>query len=208
MYINLILKTIILYLFIVFCYRIMGKKEVGQLGVIDLIVSFLIAELAAISIEDNNISILTSIVSITTLVLLQIGLSIITLKSSTLRELVDGKPSVLIQKGKIKFRTMSKLRYSIDDLLSQIREKDISNIKDIKYAVLENNGKLSIFKDNEYPLPLIIEGKVDKDTLKSIGKSSYWLTSLLNQKNISLEDVYYAFYANTKTVVITYKDLI
>ena len=209
MYFNLIIKTNILYLFIVLSYRIMGKKEVGELGVIDLIVSFLIAELAAISIEDNNTSILTSIVSITTLVILQISISYLCLKNSKLREFIDGKPSVLIHKGKINFKLMSKLRYSIDDLLSQLREKDIKNIDNINYAVLENNGKLSIFQDNnDYPLPLIIEGKIDKNTLQSIGKSYIWLHRILNQKQIKLKDVYYAFYSKTKTVIITYNDLL
>ena len=209
MYINLIIKTTILYLFIVICYRIMGKKEVGQLGVIDLIVSFLIAELAAISIEDTNISILTSLVSITTLVILQILISYLSLKNINIRNIFDGKPSVLINKGKINYRIMSKLRYSIDDLLSQIREKDINNINDINYAVLENNGKLSIFQDNnDYPLPLIVEGKIDKNTLTSIGKSYNWLTSIINEKQIKLKDIYYAFYNNTGIVIITYKDLL
>lgn len=209
MYYNLIFKTITLYFFIVLAYRIMGKKEVGQLGVIDLIVSFLIAELAAISIENNNVSILTSIVSITTLVLLQILLSYINIKSYKLRRIIDGEPSILIKKGKINYTIMQKLRYSIDDLLSQIREKDIKNINDINYAVLENNGKLSIFQDNnDYPLPLIIEGKIDKNTLQSIGKSNIWLNNILNQKNIKLKDIYYAFYSNTKVVIITYNDLL
>lgn len=202
-------KTLFLYIFIVICYRIMGKKEVGQLGVIDLIVSFLIAELAAISIEEPNKSIFTSLVPIIVLVILQILLSYFSLKSSKLRKIIDGVPSILINKGKINFSVMSKLRYSLDDLLSQIREKDIKNIEDIKYAVLENNGKLSIFQDNlDYPLPLIVEGEIEPDTLKSIGKTYVWLNNLLKHKHINLNDVYYAFYANNKTFIITKKDLL
>lgn len=209
MYISLIVKTVLLYLFIILCYRIMGKKEVGQLGVVDLIVSFLIAELAAISIEEIDKSIFTSIVPILVLVILQILLSYLSIKSSKIRKLVDGSPSILINKGKINFSLMSRLRYSIDDLLSQIREKDIKNIEDIKYAVLENNGKLSIFQDNnDYPLPLIIEGKIDNNTLKSIGKSYVWLNNIIKSKKIKLQDIYYAFYANNRTFIITYNDLL
>src|SRR5574344_1167637 len=192
MYLTLMFRTFVLYLFIMFCYRIMGKKEVGQLSVIDLIVSFLIAELSAICIEDVDKSIYNSFIPITVLVVLQILLSYISMKSSNIRDVIDGKPSILINKGKINFSLMSKLRYSLDDLLSQIREKDIKSIEDIKYAVLENNGKLSIFQDNlDYPLPLIVEGEIEPDTLKSIGKTYVWLNNLLKHKHINLNDVYY-----------------
>lgn len=192
-----------------FCYRIMGKKEVGQLSVIDLIVSFLIAELSAICIEDVDKSIYNSFIPITVLVVLQILLSYISMKSSNVRDVIDGKPSILINKGKINFSLMSKLRYSLDDLLSQIREKDIKSIEDIKYAVLENNGKLSIFQDNlDYPLPLIIEGKIEDNALDSLGKNRIWINNILNKRHLKLEDIYYAFYSNNKTFIITNKDLL
>lgn len=209
MYLTLMFRTFVLYLFIMFCYRIMGKKEVGQLSVIDLIVSFLIAELSAICIEDVDKSIYNSFIPITVLVVLQILLSYISMKSSNVRDVIDGKPSILINKGKINFSLMSKLRYSLDDLLSQIREKDIKSIEDIKYAVLENNGKLSIFQDNlDYPLPLIIEGKIKDDALDSLGKNRIWINNILNKRHLKLEDIYYAFYSNNKTFIITNKDLL
>ena len=101
MYLNLIYKTTILYFYIVLSYRLMGKKEVGQLGIIDLIVSVLIAEIAAMSIEDNTKSIFISIVPITILVIIQISLSYISLKNAKIRKLIDGNPRVIINKGKI-----------------------------------------------------------------------------------------------------------
>lgn len=208
MYLLLIVRTFFLYIFIVISYRIMGKKEVGELGVIDLIVSFLIAELAAISIEEPNKSVLTSIVPILVLVIVQIVLSYISMKNSKLRKLIDGVPSVIINKGKINFNIMRKLRYSLDDLLTQIREKDIKDIEKIKYAVLENNGKLSIFQDNyDYPLPLIVEGRIEEETLRSINKDYVWLNRELKKRSIKLDNVFYAFYANNKTYIITKEDL-
>lgn len=146
MYFTIILKTIILYFFIIFSYRLMGKKEVGELGVIDLIFTFLIAELAAICIEESSKSILTSILPICSLVIMQISLSYISLKSEKIRDIFDGKPSMIIKKGKVNFSQMTKLRYNLTDLISQLREKGIKNIEEVDYAILENSGNLSVFE--------------------------------------------------------------
>lgn len=209
MYFIIILKTTFLYFFILLAYRIMGKKEVGQLGVIDLIVSILMAELAAISIENSSSSILISIVPIASLVVLQVFLSYLSLKLPSIRKIIDGQPSVLIKAGKIKFKVMSKLRYTLDDLMGQLREQGVMSLEEVDYAVLENNGKLSVFtKDKNYPLPIIVDGYIDKDVLKEIKKDEKWINNLLNKKGIKLEDVFYAFYKHDGTYIITYKDLI
>lgn len=202
MYFIIAFRTVFLYLFIVLCYRIMGKKEVGQLGIIDLIVSFSIAELASISIEETDKSIFTSILPITILVLLEIVLGYISMKSDKIRKALDGNPELIINKGKLNFNTMKKLRYTIDDLLTQTREKEITNLEDIKYAVLETDGELSIFKNNLYPLPLIVDGKVDNETLKNIGKNDMWLNNILKSRNVILKDIFYAFYKGNDIYII------
>ena len=207
MYLIIAFRTIFLYLFIVLCYRIMGKKEVGQLGIIDLIVSFSIAELASISIEETDKSIFTSILPITILVVLEIILGYISMKSDKFRKMVDGNPELIINNGKVNFKAMNKLRYTLDDLLTQSRKKDIANLEDIKYAVLETDGELSIFKNKLYPLPIIVDGKVDIETLKNIGKDDKWLENLLKNKNINLEDIFYAFYKGNETYIIKKDDL-
>ena len=147
MYTSIIFKTVLLYFFIVVVYRIMGKKEIGKLSIIDLIVSILIAELAAISIEQYEKSILISIIPIICLVLIEMLFSYIGIKSPKFRKIVDGSPVVIIKNGKLNFEAMSKLRYSLDDLVTQLREQSIKNIEEVNYAVLENNGKLSIFEN-------------------------------------------------------------
>ena len=207
MYINVILKTIILYFFIILMYRIMGKKEIGELSIIDLIVTILIAELAAISIEEE-VSIIVSIVPILVLAILEIFLSFITLKSSKIRNFIDGKPSVIIKNGKVNFSVMSKLRYSLDDLLSQLREKGIKNIEEINYAILENSGNLSIFKSKDYPMPIILDGSIDYDVLKEIGKDKNWINNLIKENNIDLDNIFYAFYTKNKTYIIKKDELI
>lgn len=208
MYKSIIIKTLILYFFIVVVYRIMGKKEVGKLSIIDLIVSILIAELAAISIEEAERSIFTSIIPIVVLVIIQISISFISLKSVKLRKLIDGNPIVIIKDGKLNFKDMTKLRYTIDDLIAQLREQGIKSIEEVNYAVLENNGKLSVFnKDKDYPLPIIIDGNIDYDVLKDMKKDEKWIKGILNDNSITLDNVFYAFYAKNKTYIIKKDEL-
>lgn len=209
MYLSIIIKTAILYFFIMFVYRIMGKKEVGQLSIVDLIVTILIAELAAISIENTDSSILVSIVPIIVLVLIQVLLSYFSLKNKDFRYLIDGKPTVIIKNGKIVFSEMVKLRYSLDDLVLQLRQQGISSVEEVKFAILENNGQLSVFdKKSNYPLPLILDGIIDYNVLNDINKTTGWLYKVLKDKNIKLEDVFYAFYAKGNTFIIKKNDLL
>lgn len=208
MYYILIFKTLVLYFYIVFCYRLMGKKEVGKLSIIDLIVSVLIAELAAMSIEETERSIFISIVPIAILVMIQILLSFLSLKSNTIRKFIDGSPRLIINKGKLCFKQMSRLRYSLDDLISQLREQGVKSLEEVKYAILENNGKLSVFTDdNVYPLPIILDGVIDVDTLKNMNKDINWVYDILKKHHIQLEDVFYAFYTKEKTYIIRKEEI-
>ena len=209
MYFTLIFKTIFMYFFIIFVYRIMGKKEVGQLSIIDLIVSILMAELIALSIQDKEKSLLLSVIPILVLVAVQMFVSYITLKSDKLRNVIDGKPTIIIKNGKLNFTEMSKLRYSLDDLLTQLRLQGVKSIDKVKYAILENNGNLSVFNDNsDYPLPLILDGVIDYSVLKEIKKDYDWLINILKKKNVELDDVFYAFYTNNKTFIIAKNELL
>ena len=191
-YINICIRTSLFYFFILLIYRIMGKREVGQLGIIDLIVSILIAELAVLSIEELDKSIFISIVPILTLTLLQTILAYFSLKKPKFRILLDGNPSLIIKNGKVNFKEMTKQKYNLDDLLVQLREKGFKSIEEIEYAILENNGTLSVFayeeeKDNYLPLPLILDNKIQEDTLKHLHKDSKWVLNLLDKRNINIE---------------------
>jgi len=205
---NVIFRTLFFYFFITLAYRIMGKREVGQLGIIDLIVSILIAELVAISIENINDSIFLTILPITLLVALELVLAFISIKSRTFRTIFGGKPSLIIVNGKINYHEMVKQRYSMDDLLLSLRQKEIRNIEEVEYAFLEPNGKLSIFKYNffrfrsAYPMPLIVDGAIQKKALKYIHKTTPWLEIELKKKNLELKDVFYAFYRNKKIYLV------
>ena len=208
MYFTIIFRTLFMYFFIILVYRIMGKKEVGQLSIIDLIVSILIAELVALAIEAKK-SIFLSIIPISILTLTQIGISYITLKNDKIRYLIDGKPTVIIKNGKLNFKEMSHLRYSLDDLVTQLRLQGVNSIENVKYAVLENNGNLSVFcNDQDYPLPLILDGVIDYKVLTNINKDYRWLDNIIKRKQILLSEIFYAFYAHNKLFIITKDELL
>lgn len=209
MYMNIIIKTVSLYFFIALVYRIMGKKEVGKLGIIDLIVSILIAELAALSIERADESIFISVIPISILVGIQLLLGYISMKNEKIRNFIDGKPTVIIKDGKIVFSEMTKLRYTLDDLIAQLREQSIKSIEEVSYAVLENNGKLSIFKkEQDYPMPIILDGVIDMSVVKEIGKTPEWVIKMLKNNKLELKDIFYAFYTKKKTFIIKKNDLL
>lgn len=198
-------RTLFFYFFILFCYRIMGKREIGQLSISDLTISILIAELVAISIENRSDATILTILPIILLVLLEVLLAYIQLKINKIRNITDGKPSLIIMDGKLNVKEMVKQRYSLDDLLLSLREKEIAGINEIDYAILETNGRLSIFKKDKkgiYPLPLIIDGIVDKDSLLNINKTTIWLEKVLKNNNLSEKDILYAFYKQKKLYIV------
>ena len=209
-----VFRTVFFYFFVTLGYRLMGKREVGQLGVIDLIVSILIAELVAISIENIDKSILLTIIPISLLVIIEIVLAFISIKSRTFRNIFAGKPSIIINHGIINYKEMVKQRYSIDDLLLSLRQNSIKSIEDVEYAFLESNGKLSVFKYNffktnsNYPAPIIIEGVIQDKTLKDIKKTKTWINLYLRKQQINLQDIFYAFYKNKKIYIIKKSDIV
>lgn len=207
--IGLVWKSVVLYLYILFIHRLMGKKEISKLTTYDFLVTILMAECAVFSITEKTVSIFSSMIPITVLALLQMLISHISMKNDKFRKIVDGTPSIIIKNGKLIFSTMSKLRYTLDDLLTGLREHGVKSVEEVNYAVLENNGKLSIFpKELEYPLPIILDGVIQKQTLEEIGKDELWVNRILRQKQVELKDVFYAFYTSTKTFIITRNELL
>ncbi|MBQ6841289.1 MAG: DUF421 domain-containing protein [Bacilli bacterium] len=203
-----IYRTMFFYFFITIAYRLMGKREVGQLGVIDLIVSILIAEMVAISIENTEDPMYLTILPVGLLVLLEIALAFISVKNKKVRVLLQGKPSLIISNGTINYREMIKQRYTLDDLLLALRQKEIKDISQVEYAFLESNGKLSIFKykpfkiRGNYPMPVILDGKVEESTLKYLKKDNKWLEEILESQKVELKDIFYAFYKKKKIFII------
>ena len=209
-----IIRTVFFYLFVLVIFRLMGKREIGELSIQDLVVSLLIAELVAISIENYKDSMLLTVIPILILLFFEIVAGYLSLRFNKFRNIMDGKPVLIINRGIINYKEMMKQRYSLDDLLLELRNNNIKNLKDVEYAVLENSGKLNIFKysflglDSANPFPLILDGVVQKDTLCYMDKDEKWLHDYLRCNNLKKEDVFYAFYKNNKIYVIKRNELI
>lgn len=204
---TIIFRTILFYFLVVIAYKIMGKREVGELGVFDFIISMLISQLIAICIENYKDQIWFVIVPTLILVLFQIVFSFLSLKSNKFRDILDGKESVIISNGKLNFSEMKKQKYNLNDLLLQLRDKGIRTIEEVDYAILETNGKLSVFQkqddnNNVFPLPLVLDGVIEENNLKFINKTRKWLNNELNKKKINLDNIFYAFYKDDDIYVI------
>ncbi|MBN3525701.1 DUF421 domain-containing protein [Paenibacillus apiarius] len=141
---TVVIRTVVMYFTVFIVLRLMGKREIGKLSVFDLVISIMIADVAVFVIEDKNRPYWEGFVPIGVLIVIQIGLSFVSLKSRRLRLFFDGAPSILIADGHLNRKEMSKLRYNLDDLMQQLREHGVDNFEDVKYAILESTGKLTV----------------------------------------------------------------
>nr|WP_285890682.1 DUF421 domain-containing protein [Mesobacillus subterraneus] len=178
---------------ILLIFRLMGKREIGELSILDLVVYIMIAEMASLAIENTKDPLINTLLPIGIFVIIQISLAMLSLKSKKFRDLVDGKPTIIINDGKIDEKAMRSQRYNFDDLLLQLREKDVGDIADVEYAILEPSGTLSIFQKKQgeqegqqdsssLALPLIIDGEIQEDNLGMIDKSKSWLIEELRKQ--------------------------
>ncbi len=166
----------------------MGKREIGELSILDLVVFIMIAEMAVTAIEDEKDPLIHTVVPMTLLMIIQISLAYLSLKNQKIRHLLDGKPTIIINRGKVDEHAMRTQRYNFDDLMTQLRDKNISNVADVEFAILEPTGKLSVIekqkkqkKQPELQVPLIVDGQINEDNLKVIDKNNLWLRQQLRK---------------------------
>lgn len=198
-YLQLLFRTVFLYLLILIVFRLMGKREVGELSIMDIVVFVLIAECVAFAIEDVDKPLFQNVFPIILLLAIQYLNSLLALKSKKVRDLIDGDPSIIVENGIINQKEMRKQRYNLDDLFQQMREERISSVQQIKYAFLEPSGKLSIFLMDDDPLifPLIVDGYIVERHLQFIQKDKTWLIESLKNKGYeNTEDIFYCCYEN------------
>ncbi|WP_366923952.1 DUF421 domain-containing protein [Metallumcola ferriviriculae] len=193
-------RAVILFAVVVLVMRLMGKRQFSQLHPYELVISLMIAELASVPMEDKEIPLLNGLVPIFTLFALQVILSYLTLKSQTARAIICGTPSILIENGKIVDKELRHQRYNVNDLLEQLRAKNMPNIADVEYAILETTGELTVIPraqkrpinpddmevPTEYeglPLDLVMDGQINQSNLHKAHLSKEWLHNLLEENN-------------------------
>lgn len=198
---NIFFRTIIIYVTVLVVVRLMGKREIGKLSPFDFVVAIIIAELAAIPIEDKKISLLEGLLPLGILSLLEISLSFLSMKSTMARKLICGEHQLMIEDGRVLEREMRRARYNINDLLSQLRQKGYPDPSQIQYAMLETSGDLSVVPKPEYRpvtahdlqvetsdgklvLPVIMDGQVVMGNLDYLKLSRDWLDSELARQGL------------------------
>lgn len=208
-YLIIAARTIFLYVIIVVIFRMMGKREIGELSILDLVVFIMIAEMAVVAIENPKSSLIESIFPMVLLLCIQLGLAFLSLKSKKFRDIMDGKPAVIINNGKIDEGEMKKQRYNFDDLMTQLREKDVKSVADVEFAILETSGKLSVLeksKAKSMEVPLIIDGVIQDESLNTINKTNLWLRQQLRDLGYKeIKDISFCGYTNG-TFFIDIKD--
>lgn len=194
-------RTVFLYLLILVIFRLMGKREVGELSLMDLVIFVMIAEVASFAIDNPKQNLFESIMPMILLLVIQLITSYWSLKSKKIRDLIDGDPSVIIRNGEIIESEMRKQRYNLDDLFQQLREQQIGSIQNVDYAFLEPSGNLSVFKkDGDHPvLPLIVDGDIQETHLNLIQQNKQWLMQKLKEEHIEDPNtVFYCSYENER----------
>lgn len=202
------IRAVILYFFIILCMRFMGKRQLGELQPAELVITILLSEIVSIPMQDNGVPLGNSIVAVTLLVALEVINSAVCLKSVKLRSLIEGNSLVVIRDGKIDRQQLKKLRFSVNDLLDQLRQKNVFDINDVRYAIIETNGQLSVMlkpeketvtaemidvtHDSKALLCMVInDGKIIKNTFSECNMDEEKLRCILRKKKVELDEVFF-----------------
>ncbi|WP_270739870.1 DUF421 domain-containing protein [Massilioclostridium coli] len=219
------IRAILLYILIIFCMRFMGKRQIGELQPGELVITMMISNMAILPIEDTNIPMLAGAVPILILVCFEIILSVFTLRWKKLRKFISGSPVVIIENGVLKQQELKKLRFSIDDLMEGLRSKDIFNISEVLYALVETNGKISVVKkgasqtitanmlnlevQEEIPPTIVIsDGILVKENIEKYHIDPNWINEILKKKHLSQKDVFIMTTTPQQTYQIIRKEAI
>ena len=195
--ITIFIRTVIIYVFLILAMRLGGKRQIGELQISELVTALLLSEIAAIPIGHDEIPLTFAVIPILTVVTLEIISAFTITKSRKLQKFFDGNPSIAINKGVLDTGELSKLRLGIEDLISEARQKGISDIADLEYAILEDNGKLSVFekakkgeKETGIAHTIIVDGEINSFGMSCIGMTDKVLGDRLNFKGVNQKDVF------------------
>lgn len=203
----IVLRTFIGYLILIVLMKFMGKREIGQLSLFDLLILLTIVDIMVVGIENYETNYLYSVVPMVFMAIIQKIVALISLKKVKFRELMDGKVSIIIENGKINIKEMKKNGYNMDDLYCQLRGKDVVSPTEVSYGILETNGKLSVFLKKDYPdmvLPLIVSGTPQEDVIKKCNLNLDMITGIVKANGYKdVKEVYGLNIINGKFVFVS-----
>ena len=211
---SVFIRTVIVYITLIAVMRFLGKRQIGEMQVSELITAFLLSELASTPLVNSDVPLAFACVPIAVIVCLEIIFSFLPTKISFLKKILDSKPSILIKSGKPDLQEMLRMRMTLEDLLCELHIAGYSSPDEIEYAILEPNGKLSFFAKSNPPTPqgiahpLIIDGKISAYSLSSSGKSKEWALKELEKRRLSAKNVFLMTVDDGGTIgIITKKEL-
>lgn len=241
---SILLKGVAIYFIVLIVIRFMGKREIGQLSIFDFAILLVIADLLVVGMEDKDNPFYFYIFPIAALAIIQKLIAFIMLKVPALRIAFEGKDSLIIDDGKLNIKVMKKQNYNVDDLITQLRLKNIRSLSEVKYVILETNGEISVYKhsdfekkqkgtddkanikshqinilgsiggseskekekDNIYPFPLIVSGRIIRENLDTLQIEEKWLRKEVEKKGKTIKDIMFANYENGKLFIAETKD--
>lgn len=188
---SILIRTIIIYILLTSALKIMGKRQIGELDVGELITTLLISELATIPIDDPDLPLLNAVLPILLIFSLEIIISSLKNRSERLKRLLESSPVYIIYKGKLSEKALVENRLSLNELLCELRLLNVKDISDVEYAILEQNGKISVFEKSDGAIShsIIIDTVILKDNLKRLGLSEEWIEKRLKERGAKTEEV-------------------
>lgn len=206
---SIFIRTIIIYVILNVMLKIMGKRQIGELEVNELVSTLLISEIGALPISDTNIPLLPSIIPILFIASAEVIISIAKNKSSIIKRAVEGEPVYIIYKGRLRQKALADNRISINELLTEMRTQGIADIRDVRYAILEQNGKLSFLKESDNPniaKTLIIDTHADMQNIEEANLTLDWVKQQLNERGMTMSDVFLMTVNETGAINIIEKE--
>ena len=189
---SILIRTLIIYILLSFSLRIMGKRQIGELDISELVSTLLISEIASIPIDDPDIPLMNAIIPILFILSIEVILSTIKNKCERLKNAIEGKPAYIIYKGRLLQSTMKENRISVNELLSKLRAQGVGDISSVKYATIEQNGVLSVIKkdDGRMAHPIIIDGTPLHEVISAEGYDEKWLKQRLSQSGRKIDEIF------------------
>lgn len=219
---TLLFRTVLTYFFLIFIMRLMGKRQLGELEMTDLVITLLLSEIATVALTDPTKPILHAVIPVATLALLEVLTSFLSLKLPKFKTLLSPKPAILVHNGKVDRKQLQKARVSLDELMCELRQKDVSDLASVQYAIIESSGKISVIKkaadtppsanqlgmqppENGMMRIVFCDGGYSDATLRAMGRDRHWVDKQIRQHDLTPDKVFFVMADDAGNVRIQQK---